>query len=182
MTAANKKDLKYLEGSIRSIRDFPKTGIIFRDVTTLFKNARALKKAADMIAAEYKNKKIDKVVAVEARGFILGAIIAYKLGAGLVLVRKKGKLPCKTISASYSLEYGTDTLYMHADGLLPGEKILIVDDLLATGGTVSAVVKLVNKLKAGIVGISFLIELVDLKGRKKLGGYPVSSLVRFEGE
>ncbi|MCK9594650.1 MAG: adenine phosphoribosyltransferase [Candidatus Omnitrophica bacterium] len=179
---ATKKDLKLLERSIRSIPGFPKPGIIFRDVTTLFKNAQALKKAADIIARECKNKKVDKVVAVEARGFVLGAIIAYKIGAGLVLVRKKGKLPCKTISASYELEYGTDTLYMHSDALLPGEKVMIVDDLLATGGTVSAVVKLVNKLKSRIMGISFLIELVDLKGRAKLAGYPVSSLVKFEGE
>jgi len=179
---ANKNDLKFLEESIRNIPGFPKPGIIFRDVTTLFKDTAALKKAADIMAAEYKNKNIDKVVAVEARGFILGAIIAYKIGAGLVLVRKKGKLPCKTISASYELEYGTDTLYMHSDALLAGEKVLIVDDLLATGGTVSAVVKLANKQKARIAGISFLIELVDLKGRAKFRGYPVSSLVKFEGE
>lgn len=182
MITAGKKDLKFLEGSIRSIPGFPKPGIIFRDVTTLFQDPAALKKAADIIAAEYKDKKIAKVVAVEARGFVLGAIVAYKIGAGLVLVRKKGKLPRKTISASYSLEYGSDTLYMHADSLVPGEKVLIVDDLLATGGTVSAVVKLVNKLKARIAGISFLIELVDLKGRARFRGYPLSSLVKFEGE
>jgi adenine phosphoribosyltransferase len=180
--SVNKKDLKFLEGAIRNIPGFPKPGIIFRDVTTLFNNAKALKKAADILSAEYKGKNIDKVVAVEARGFILGAIIAYKIGAGLVLVRKKGKLPCKTISASYELEYGTDTLYMHSDALLPGEKVIIVDDLLATGGTVSAVVKLVNKLKSRIAGISFLIELVDLKGRAKFKGYPVTSLVKFQGE
>ena len=171
-----------LESCIRNIPDFPKPGIIFRDVTTLIKNGRAFRKAVDMLYAKYKNKKIDKIVAIESRGFLFGAALAYKMGAGVVLVRKKGKLPCKTISVSYKLEYGTDTLEIHKDAIVPGEKLLIIDDLLATGGTVGAVIELVKKLKGKIIGIAFLVELVDLKGRKKLGGYPVCSLVKFRGE
>jgi adenine phosphoribosyltransferase len=176
------KTKNFLEKSIRSIPGFPKPGIIFRDITTLLKDKKAFKKAVAELAARYKNKKIDKVVAVESRGFIVGAVVAFLLGAGFVTVRKKGKLPAKTISVKYSLEYGTDTLEVHEDAILPGEKVLIIDDLLATGGTVSAVIKLMSKLKAKISGIAFLIELVDLKGREKLRGYPVVSLIKFHGE
>ena len=171
-----------LEKSIRNIPDFPKPGILFRDVTTLIQNKSAFKKSIDLLAKKYKDKKIDKVVGVEARGFIFGAALAHKLGAGFVPVRKKGKLPYKTISTTYELEYGTDTLEIHRDAIAGGEKILIIDDLLATGGTVKAVVDLVKQLQGKIVGIGFIIELVDLHGRDKLKEYPLYSLIKFCGE
>ncbi len=171
-----------LEKSIRNIPDFPKKGILFRDVTTLIQNREAFKKSVDLLAKKYKGKGFDKVVGVEARGFIFGATVAHKIGAGFVPVRKKGKLPFKTISATYELEYGTDTLEMHQDAIRPGEKILIIDDLLATGGTVKAVTDLVKQLGGKIGAIAFVIELVDLKGKEKLKDYPVFSLVKFEGE
>jgi len=168
-----------LEKHIRNIPDFPKPGILFRDITTLLKNKNAFKKAVDLLASKYRGKKVDAVVAVEARGFILGGAIAHKLGAGFIPVRKKGKLPWKTLSATYELEYGTDTLEMHSDALKPKAKVLIVDDLLATGGTVKAVTDLIKKQKGKIAGIAFLIELVDLKGREKLKEYPVFSLIKY---
>lgn len=168
-----------LKKYIRNIPDFPKQGILFRDITTLLKNRTAFKKSIDGLAACVKGKKIDYVIAVESRGFIFGAALAYKLGAGFVPVRKKGKLPAETISASYTLEYGTDSLQMHKDALKPNAKVLIVDDLLATGGTVAAVCQLSEQVKAKIVGIIFLIELCDLKGRDKLKSYPVYSLMRY---
>lgn len=171
-----------LEGHIRNIPDFPKAGILFRDITTLLKNKKAFKTAIDALAAKFKNKKIDSVVAVEARGFILGGAIAHKLGVGFVPVRKKGKLPWKTNSVTYDLEYGTDTLEMHNDAIKPGENVLIVDDLLATGGTVKAVTDLVIQQKAKISGIAFLVELTDLKGKDKLKGHQVYSLIKFKGE
>jgi len=170
-----------LEKYIRNLPDFPKPGILFRDITTLLQNAKAFKSAVDALAAKYKNKKIDTVVAVEARGFILGGAIAHKLGAGFVPVRKKGKLPWKTKSATYELEYGTDTLEIHIDAIKPQDKVLIIDDLLATGGTVKAVTELVNQFGGEIAGIGFVIELVDLGGREKLKGYPVYSLIGFPG-
>ncbi len=164
---------------IRNIPDFPKPGILFRDITTLLKDSRAFKHALDALVDKYKNKKIDKVAAVEARGFILGGAVAYRLGAGFVPVRKKGKLPWKTNSVTYELEYGTDILEMHHDAIGPGERVLIVDDLLATGGTAKAVTDLVKQLQAKIAGIAFLIELTDLKGKDKLKGYPVYSLIKY---
>ena len=169
----------YLKKHIRNIPDFPKPGILFKDITTLLKNKGAFKQAVDALAAKYKNKKIDLVVAVEARGFILGGAIAHRLGAGFVPVRKKGKLPYKTNSATYELEYGRDTLEIHHDAILSGERVLIVDDLLATGGTVEAVTDLIKQAKGKIVGIAFLIELKDLKGIDKLKGYPVYSLIKY---
>lgn len=169
-----------LSSYIRNIPDFPKAGILFRDITTLLKDKKALKLAVDTLANKYKNKKIDIVVAVEARGFILGGAIAHKLGAGFAPVRKKGKLPWKTNSATYELEYGTDTLEMHQDAIKPKDKVLIVDDLLATGGTVKAALDLVKQLRGRIVGIAFLIELTDLKGRDKLRDYPVYSLIKYQ--
>jgi len=171
-----------LEKSIRNIPDFPKAGILFRDVTTLIQNKDAFKKAVDLLSKKYKGKGIDKIVAVEARGFIFGSAIAHKIRAGFVPVRKKGKLPYKTISTTYQLEYGTDTLELHKDAINPGEKVLIIDDLLATGGTVNAVIELVNQLGGKIIGIGFVIELVDLKGKDKLKGYPIFSLIKFKGE
>lgn len=176
MTTAEKIDLKKY---IRNIPDFPKPGILFKDITTLLSNKNAFSQAIEALAANFKNEKIDAVVAVEARGFILGGAIAHKLGAGFVPVRKKGKLPWKTNSAAYELEYGTDTLEMHCDGLRPGQKVLIVDDLLATGGTVKAVCDLVSQLQAKVTGIAFLIELVDLKGKEKLKDYPIFSLLKY---
>ena len=171
-----------LEKSIRNIPDFPKPGILFRDVTTLIQNKEAFKKAIDLLAKKYKGKGFDKVVGVEARGFIFGAAVAHKINAGFVPVRKKGKLPFKTISTTYQLEYGTDTLEIHQDAILPGEKILIIDDLLATGGTVGAVIELVKQLKGKVGGIGFVIELVDLNGKDKFKEYPMYSLVKFSGE
>jgi len=132
-----------------------------------------------MLVQKYKGKKIDKVVAVEARGFIFGAAIAYKLGVGFIPVRKKGKLPYKTNSVTYNLEYGTDTLEIHCDAIEKGDKVLIVDDLLATGGTVKAVTELIEGLEGKVMGIAFVIELVDLKGKDKLKGYPIFSLIKY---
>lgn len=168
-----------LKKCIRNIPDFPKPGILFRDITTLLKNKKAFKHVINVLAEKYKNKNIDLVVAVEARGFIFGGALAHKLGAGFVPVRKKGKLPAKTSSVTYGLEYGTDTLEIHHDAVKPQDKVLIVDDLLATGGTVKAVVDLVKKLQGKINGIAFLIELADLKGREKLKDYPVYSLIKY---
>lgn len=168
-----------LKNYIRNIPDFPKAGILFRDITTLLKNDKAFRLAINSLAAKYKNKKIDAVIGVEARGFIVGGAIAHKLGAGFVPVRKKGKLPWKTNSVTYNLEYGTDTLEMHHDAICPGKKVLIVDDLLATGGTIRAVTDLVKQLQGKIVGVAFLIELTDLKGREKLKEYQVYSLIKY---
>jgi adenine phosphoribosyltransferase len=171
-----------LEKSIRNIPDFPKKGILFRDVTTLIQNKDAFKKSIELLAKKYKGKRFDKVVGVEARGFIFGAAVAYKIGAGFVPVRKKGKLPAKTIATTYELEYGTDTLEIHQDAICAGDKVLIIDDLLATGGTVKATIELVEKLGGQVAGIGFVIELVDLKGKDKFKKYPVYSLVKFQGE
>ena len=171
-----------LEKYIRNIPDFPKPGILFRDLTTLIQDGKAFKASVDILVKKYRNKKIDKIVAVEARGFIFGAAIAYKLGVGFVPVRKKGKLPFKTNSVTYNLEYGTDTLEIHCDAIAKNDRILIVDDLLATGGTVKAVTELIEELAGRIMGIAFIVELVDLGGRDKLKGYPLVSLVKFRGE
>lgn len=168
-----------LKKYIRDIPDFPKAGIIFKDITTLLKDKNAFKLAVDKLVDKYKGKKIDKVLAVEARGFILGGALANRLKAGFIPVRKKGKLPWKTHSVTYDLEYGTDTLEMHHDAIEPGENILIVDDLLATGGTVNAVTNLVKQHQGKISGIAFLIELGFLKGREKLKGLPIYSLIKF---
>lgn len=168
-----------LKSYIRNIPDFPKPGILFRDITTLLKDKKAFKAAISGLAKQFKGKKIATVVAVEARGFILGGAIAEKLGAGFVPVRKRGKLPWRTDSVTYELEYGTDSLEMHHDAINPGDRVLIVDDLLATGGTVRAVTELVKKFHGEIVGIAFLIELADLKGKEKLKGFPVFSLIKY---
>ena len=165
---------------IREIPDFPKKGILFYDITTLLSDHKALKKSMDIFVKEYKDKKIDCVIGIESRGFIFGSVLAYKLGEGFVPVRKKGKLPYKTRSVSYSLEYGKGALEIHADALPPGSRVLIADDLLATGGTVRAVVKLVKTFNAEIVGLAFLIELTFLKGRKQLKGLPILSLMKYD--
>jgi adenine phosphoribosyltransferase len=170
-----------LKEIIRNVPDFPKEGIQFKDISTLIQKHGAFKEAVDWMVSLYMNRNIDKVVAVESRGFIFGAPLALSIGAGLVLVRKKGKLPAETISASYELEYGSDELEMHRDAILPEQNVVIVDDLLATGGTTKAVIELVNKVPAKIEGICFLIELGGLKGRDKLNPYMVDSLIKFEG-
>lgn len=168
-----------LKARIREIPDFPKEGILFYDITTLLKDAEAFKKVVDKIANFYEDDGIQKVVAMESRGFILGAPVAYRLGAGFVPVRKPGKLPSDVYEARYELEYGSDSLAIHQDAIAPGEKVLIVDDLIATGGTVSATVQLIKQLGGVIHGIAFLIELTDLRGRNKLDGYNVISLVAY---
>ena len=168
-----------LKNAVRDIADFPKKGIIFKDITTLLMQGNLLRQALDMLAEHYKDKGIKKIAAIESRGFIVGSPLAYKIGAGFVPVRKKGKLPYKTVSSTYQLEYGTDTLEMHEDAISPGEKVLIVDDLLATGGTAAATVELVAKLGGDIAGLSFLIELSFLEGRKKLKDFDVFSLIRY---
>jgi len=168
-----------LKKHIRDIPDFPKKGIIFKDITTLLMQPDAFRGAVEAIVKEYKDKKIDKVLAVEARGFIFGGAVACGLKAGFIPVRKKGKLPWKTNAVTYELEYGTDTLEMHHDAIKPGEKVLIVDDLLATGGTVKAVTDLVKQFEGKIAGITFLIELSFLNGRDKLKEYPIYSLITY---
>ena len=168
-----------LKKHIRDIPDFPRKGIIFKDITTLLGQGELFRHAIDQIADHYKDKGIHKVVGVESRGFIVGAPVAYKLGAGVVPIRKKGKLPYKTISATYQLEYGSDCLEMHEDALISKENVLIVDDLLATGGTASATIELVRKLGGHIAGIAFLIELSFLEGRKNLKGIDTFSLIKY---
>jgi len=168
-----------LKSKIRDIPNFPKEGIIFKDITTLLKDPPAFRKAVDKIASFYQDEGIEKVVAVESRGFILGAPVAFKLGAGFIPVRKPGKLPSDIYEAKYELEYGTDTLTIHQDALTPGQRVLIVDDLLATGGTISATIELVKLLGGTIVGIAFLVELSELKGRNRLNGYNVLSLITY---
>jgi adenine phosphoribosyltransferase len=171
-----------LKNYFRIVPDFPKKGINFIDITTLLKDKVALNKALEELYSKVSDLKIDKVVAIESRGFIFGSLLAYKLNAGFVPVRKPGKLPAEKISESYSLEYGTDTLEIHKDAIEPGEKILIHDDLLATGGTVEAVCKMVEKLGGEISGILFLVELSFLNGKEKLSKYNVHSIVKFESE
>jgi adenine phosphoribosyltransferase len=168
-----------LKETIRSIPDFPKKGILFRDITTLLKDKAAFADAVDSLVSRHKGKGIAKVVGMESRGFILGTPMAYLLGAGFVPVRKRGKLPADTYSATYELEYGIDHLEIHKDAIEPGEKVLIVDDLLATGGTAAATIELVKNFDAKIVGMDFLIELTELDGRKKLKGYDVFALIQF---
>ncbi len=168
-----------LKSYIRDVPDFPKKGIIFKDITTLLNNKKVYRDIIDRLAEKYKNKGIDAVAAIEARGFILGGALARKLNAGFIPVRKKGKLPAKTLSVTYDLEYGTDTLEIHEDAIKPHAKVLIVDDVLATGGTAKAVTNLIKQLNGKISGIVFLIELKFLKGRDKLKGYPVFSLIKY---
>lgn len=168
-----------LKEYIRSIPDFPKKGILFRDITTLIGNRDSFRRVIDVFIKRYKGKGIEKIVAAEARGFIIGGAIAYGLNAAFVPVRKKGKLPYKSIGASYQLEYGTDSLHMHEDAIKDGEKALIIDDLLATGGTAKAICELVEKLRGEIAEVAFMIELSDLGGREKLKGYNVFSLIRY---
>ncbi len=164
---------------IRDIPDFPKKGIIFKDITTLLNNPKVFKYAIDQMAKLVKDKKVDAIVAMESRGFIFGSALAYKLNCAFVPVRKPGKLPYKTHKVTYSLEYGQDSLEIHQDGFKKGASVLIIDDLLATGGTAKATADLVKKIGGKIQGILFLIELSFLNGRKKLKGYPVYSVIKY---
>lgn len=168
-----------LKSIIRDIPDFPKKGIIFKDITTLLADAKSYQRMVDIISHRYVGKKIDKVIGVEARGFIIGAALAYKLGAGVVLVRKPGKLPSETFKKTYELEYGTDTLEIHTDAIKKGERVLIADDVLATGGTMSAVVDMVNSLGGEIEECCFMAELEFLNGRERLPQGKVYSLLKF---
>jgi adenine phosphoribosyltransferase len=168
--------------TIRSVPDFPKKGIVFRDITTLLKDPDAFARTADVLYERYKNARIDKVVSVESRGYILGSVLAYRLHAGFVPVRKPGKLPARTIREEYQLEYGSDALELHTDALAKGERVLIHDDLLATGGTIQATCRLVERLGGTIVGVAFLIELSFLKGRDRLTKYDVFSMMQYVSE
>jgi adenine phosphoribosyltransferase len=180
MTAA--PDGLDLKSRIRSIPDFPKKGIMFRDITPLLADPAALKESVRRMAEPYRNAGVDAVVGAESRGFIFAAGVALELGAGFVPIRKKGKLPHKTVSVTYDLEYGTDTLQMHVDGIRPGAKVLMVDDLLATGGTMAACCEMVENSGGRIVGVEFLIELAFLSGRAKLARYPVRTQIVYENE
>jgi adenine phosphoribosyltransferase len=171
-----------LRSVIRNIPDFPKKGIIFRDITTLLQDKDALKFVVDSFIDCYRNNRIDAIVGIESRGFIVGAAIAHQLGVGFVPIRKPGKLPSSTLREEYALEYGHDAVEIHTDALRKGDSVVIHDDLLATGGTVSAACRLVERLGASIVGISFIIELTFLHGRDKLPGYHVTSLVQYDSE
>lgn len=168
-----------LESKIRNIQDFPKPGIGFKDITTLLKDGEAFKAAIDKIVENLKDKEVDYVVGPEARGFLLGAPVAYALGAGFVPIRKPGKLPAEVVSFEYDLEYGTDKIEMHKDSIEEGKKVAIIDDLLATGGTVEAATKLIESLGGEIVSIQFLIELEFLNGKEKLKGYDVESIIKY---
>lgn len=171
--------MKNLAGYIRNIPDFPVKGIQFKDITTLLKNGELFAEAVDYLYDSFRDKEIDKIVAIEARGLIFGAALAYKLNVGFVPIRKPGKLPAEVVREEYDLEYGKDSIEIHRDAIEAGDKILIVDDLLATGGTAAACCRLVGKLDGEIVGLSFLIELTELNGRKLLKGYKVFSLISF---
>jgi adenine phosphoribosyltransferase len=171
--------IENLKQRIREIPDFPKAGILFRDITPLLSDGTAFRQAIDFIGGRYLDRKIDIVVGVEARGFIMGSALAYKLGAGNALVRKQGKLPFKTNRSTYALEYGTDTLEIHQDAIRPGQRVVLADDLLATGGTISAAADLVRQLGGEIVEAAFLIELTALNGRERLKGLPVFSLIQY---
>ncbi len=171
-----------LRERIRNVRDFPRKGIVFRDITTLLGDAESLSRAVDGIVAPYRGKRIQKVVGIESRGFILGGILARELHAGFVPVRKPGKLPSAVVRKEYALEYGADAVEMHTDALVPGDRVLVHDDLLATGGTARATIELVEKLGGVIEGVSFLVELSFLGGRATLGKYEVFSLLKYDAE
>jgi adenine phosphoribosyltransferase len=168
-----------LRAKIREIPDFPKPGILFYDITTLLKDPASYRESIDLMVEPYLGEKIDAIVGMESRGFIFSGPIAYKLDAGFIPVRKLGKLPAETMSVEYALEYGSNTLQIHKDAIKPGQRILIVDDLLATGGTVRGTIELVERLKGDIVGLAFLVELTALKGRERLSGYTTTSVIRY---
>ncbi len=171
--------MEELRDSIRSVPNFPTEGILFRDITPLLGNAEIFKNAIDVLCKPYEGSKIDVVIGIESRGFIFGSAIAYKLGTAFVPIRKPGKLPCEVVREEYSLEYGTDAIEMHKDAFPRGSKVLMVDDLLATGGTMSSACRLVRKMGGEIVEVLFLIELTELKGRDKLTEYKVRSILSY---
>jgi adenine phosphoribosyltransferase len=168
-----------LRAKIREIPDFPKPGILFYDITTMLKDAAAFKEAIDLLIEPYRDIKVDAVIGMESRGFIFSAPMATQLNAGFVPVRKLGRLPAETVSVEYALEYGTNTLEIHKDALEPGQRVLVVDDLLATGGTVIGTIELVRQLKAEVVGLAFLVELLFLKGRERLKDQQVHSVIQY---
>lgn len=174
--------MKKLEEYVRSIPDFPEPGVIFRDVTSILQDADGLNLAIDSMQSYLKDMDLDVIVGLESRGFMFGVPIAYNLHKAFVPVRKKGKLPCETISQTYDLEYGSEEIEIHKDAIKPGQKVAVVDDLIATGGTVEAAVKLIERLGGEVVKIVFLMELEGLKGREKLKGYNVDSVIRYEGK
>ena len=175
-------DIADIQRAIRDVANFPKPGIVFKDITPLLANGPLFAKTINLLAERYAGQKIDTVLGIESRGFIVGAALAYKLGAGFSVVRKPGKLPYQTHTASYALEYGTDSLEIHVDGLAPNSRVIIADDLIATGGTAAATAALVSKLGGTVVECAFVIELPFLKGREKLKPYSVYSLVQYESE
>ncbi|MEK4033200.1 adenine phosphoribosyltransferase [Methylocystis sp. IM3] len=172
-----------LRASIRTIPDYPKEGILFRDITTLLGDARAFRKAVDELVQPWAGAKIEKVAGMEARGFILGGAVAHQLSSGFIPIRKKGKLPHETVSIAYELEYGTDEMEMHVDAVAPGERVILVDDLIATGGTATGAIRLLQKMGAEVIAACFVIDLPDLGGARKIEalGVPVRTLVSFEG-
>ena len=172
-------DVAELRAKIRDIRDFPTEGILFKDITTLLKDSPAFHAVVDMLAARYGMERIDVVVGIESRGFIFAGALSHQLGAGFVPVRKLGKLPAKTIEVEYELEYGRDALAVHEDAIQAGQRVLVVDDLLATGGTMAATLRLVERLGGKVLGAAFLIELAFLKGRERLKGYELESLIVY---
>ena len=174
--------MRRVEDYVRSIPDFPEEGIIFRDITSVLQDADGLQLAIDGMLDLLKDVEFDVVVGAESRGFIFGAPIAYKLHKPLVLCRKKGKLPCETIEKEYALEYGTATVELHQDSIKPGQKVVVVDDLIATGGTIEATCSLIEELGGEVVQLVFLMELAGLKGREKLKKYPVASVITYEGK
>jgi len=175
-------DIATIRNAIRDIPDFPKPGIVFKDITPLLGDGRLFAKTIDLMAARYDGQKIDTVLGIESRGFIVGAALAYKLGAGFSVVRKPGKLPYETHSASYELEYGKDSLEIHIDGIPPKARVIIADDLIATGGTAKATAELVSKLGGTVVECAFVIELSFLNGRQKLAPHPVYSILQYDSE
>ena len=175
-------DTMELMNTVRSIPDFPKPGIIFRDVTTLFKDPDAYRELMDRIAASFDGIKVDAVAGPEARGFVLGSVLAYQLHAGFIPVRKPGKLPYESVSYSYDLEYGSDPVEIHKDAITPGMKVVLLDDLIATGGTIKAAAELVEELGGEVVKILFLLELKGLNGRALLEGYDVETVVAYDGK
>jgi adenine phosphoribosyltransferase len=177
-----KSKCDYIKSKVRSIPNWPIKGVIFRDITTLLQDPKAFKAICSIFYSRYANKKVDKIVGIDARGFLFGSVLAYELDLSFVPIRKKGKLPYKTISESYSLEYGEETIEIHEDAIGRGDRVVIVDDLMATGGTIAASAALVEKLGGDIVECAFVIELPDLKGREKMENRSCFSIVEFEGE
>ena len=174
----------HIEDLVRSIPDYPKAGVIFRDITTLLQNPAGFRRAVDELVQPFAGSDISSVAGIEARGFILGGAVAHQLSVGFVAVRKKGKLPWQTMSQTYQLEYGTDEIEIHIDSIAPGDRVLIVDDLIATGGTAHATANLIREAGAEVIGASFVIDLPDLGGRRKLegSGVPVRTLIEFDGD